>query len=900
MATIQKTTLKRYNGTDWDPIYLATSSDIVTLAAAHTVAAGAGFTISQEIAAGTTTESLITQIIDNLTQLDKVTVPALQGGSGITSIDASKITGVIDRDNLPADVGGKGVQVDDEQGKDELTASDVNIGDIVKVAGGATYLVTAVEPAVTYMTLTDEAAQIAWSRITGTPTTLTGYGITDAVNSADVVTSPAANKILKLDGSGKLPASITGDAATLGGNAPAYYATESDLTAAEGDIATLKGQVGALPVEETPGTGLLGDVDTLKKQIVALDASAVTTGVFSIDRIPQAALERLYVAENDEARLALTTAEVQNGDVVKVTETGLMYYVKDQTKLGGETPENAFEPFTAGAASSVPWSGVTSTPTTLDGYGITDAVKASEKAANYVEGSVVIWKAGTDGASHTYQIEGKAQSAASADVATNATQLNGHDDSYFATSSDMTTVQQFIESMKDGTVEGIQVPADTITGTIQDANLPDSVKFAMVEVANTSERLALLNTQVQNGDVVKQTDTGALYFVINAGQLASEAGYQIITTPTIAWGSITGKPTTVAGYGITDAVTDEDVSTTYEADHVVGWAQGTNDTTSTQYDINGKANTACLADRATTATTADNATQLNGQAASYYATASALSTVQGNVTTIQGQIGTAGPDGSGILKDIEDLKSGDAITSIAATKITGVLDLANIPASVVERLTIVEDDEARLALTTATVQNGDTVKVAGTGLMYFVKDDTKLGGASPAEAFEPYTVGSAASVPWSGVTDKPTTLVGYGITDAVAASEKVTSASSGNAGKILVLNAEGKLDADITGHVEWDNVLNKPASTPTQIDQAVTAATHTNRATLDKFSESDGKLMFNGAEVAMASTVTALSSTVANHTTQITKLGLGCLTVVDDVTTDLADAAEGQLALELI
>ena len=168
MATIQKTTLKRYNGTDWDPIYLATSSDIVTLAAAHTVAAGAGFTISQEIAAGTTTESLITQIIDNLTQLDKVTVPALQGGSGITSIDASKITGVIDRDNLPADVGGKGVQVDDEQGKDELTASDVNIGDIVKVAGGATYLVTAVEPAVTYMTLTDEAAQIAWSRITGT------------------------------------------------------------------------------------------------------------------------------------------------------------------------------------------------------------------------------------------------------------------------------------------------------------------------------------------------------------------------------------------------------------------------------------------------------------------------------------------------------------------------------------------------------------------------------------------------------------------------------------------------------------------------------------------------------------------------------------------------------------
>lgn len=128
----------------------------------------------------------------------------------------------------------------------------------------------------------------------------------------------------------------------------------------------------------------------------------------------------------------------------------------------------------------------------------------------------------------------------------------------------------------------------------------------------------------------------------------------------------------------------------------------------------------------------------------------------------------------------------------------------------------------------------------------------------------------------------------------------MTTASAGNAGKILVLNAEGKLDVDITGHVEWNNILNKPTSTPTQIDQAVTAATHTNRATLDKFSESDGKLMFNGAEVAMASAVTALSSTVSQHTTQIAQLGLGCLTVVDDVTVDLADAAEGQLALELI
>lgn len=46
-----------------------------------------------------------------------------------------------------------------------------------------------------------------------------------AVPTSDVVATPTANKILKLDGSGKLPASITGDAATVGGYAPAAFAT---------------------------------------------------------------------------------------------------------------------------------------------------------------------------------------------------------------------------------------------------------------------------------------------------------------------------------------------------------------------------------------------------------------------------------------------------------------------------------------------------------------------------------------------------------------------------------------------------------------------------------------------------------------------------------------------------
>lgn len=54
---------------------------------------------------------------------------------------------------------------------------------------------------------------LSWTKITSDkPTTLSGYGITDAVSSSDITTTPTANKILKLDANAKLPASITGNA----------------------------------------------------------------------------------------------------------------------------------------------------------------------------------------------------------------------------------------------------------------------------------------------------------------------------------------------------------------------------------------------------------------------------------------------------------------------------------------------------------------------------------------------------------------------------------------------------------------------------------------------------------------------------------------------------------------
>lgn len=102
-----------------------------------------------------------------------------------------------------------------------------------------------------------------------------------------------------------------------------------------------------------------GDSVTISTTLANFDASKIASGTISIDRLPKAALERLIVVANDTARFALTTATAQSGDTVKVTSTGKMYLIKDESKLNSE---DGYEPYTASQASSVPWSGVTGKP----------------------------------------------------------------------------------------------------------------------------------------------------------------------------------------------------------------------------------------------------------------------------------------------------------------------------------------------------------------------------------------------------------------------------------------------------------------------------------------------------------------------------------------------------------
>ena len=95
------------------------------------------------------------------------------------------------------------------------------------------------------------------------------------------------------------------------------------------------------------------------------------------------------------------------------------------------------------------------------------------------------------------------------------------------------------------------------------------------------------------------------------------------------------------------------------------------------------------------------------------------------------------------------------VTSIDASKLTGTISIDRLPAGALERLIKVADQNARFALTTSTVQLGDTVQQLDTKVMYVVVDTDNLDNAA---GYVEYTAGTAASVPWSGVQGKPSTF----------------------------------------------------------------------------------------------------------------------------------------------
>lgn len=126
------------------------------------------------------------------------------------------------------------------------------------------------------------------------------------------------------------------------------------------------------------------------------------------------------------------------------------------------------------------------------------------------------------------------------------------------------------------------------------------------------------------------------------------------------------------------------------------------------------------------------------------------------VIAIAGAVqGSATFDGSSNVSINSTLNGFDAskITSgtINANRLPEI-PISKIPAAAMERLYVVESQSAAMSLT---IQEGDVVQIGSGGPMYFCVSES---ASTFATKFKEFTVGSATSVPWSGVTNAPTKL----------------------------------------------------------------------------------------------------------------------------------------------
>jgi hypothetical protein len=98
----------------------------------------------------------------------------------------------------------------------------------------------------------------------------------------------------------------------------------------------------------------------------------------------------------------------------------------------------------------------------------------------------------------------------------------------------------------------------------------------------------------------------------------------------------------------------------------------------------------------------------------------------------------------------------------------GQVPLNELPAMVFEHMEVVENDAARFALTRDEVQNGDTVYVNSSEIMYFVIDDTKLDREA---GYKPLAAGTAAKA----IADKNGNDISQTYQAIISAQNKISS-----------------------------------------------------------------------------------------------------------------------------
>lgn len=324
---------------------------------------------------------------------------------------------------------------------------------------------------------------------------------------------------------------------------------------------------------------------SISTTLANIDASKITSGTLNADRLPEipiskipaAAMERLYVVESQSAAMSLT---IQEGDVVQIGSGGPMYFCVSES---ASTFATKFKVFTAGAATSVPWSGVTNAPTKLSQFtndsgfttnkGTVTSVAMSVPTGLSISGSPIT-ASGTLALSYTsgYSIPTTAKQ-------TNwdtAYRWGNHASAGYVKNSvdeNITGIKNFMNGFKVFTNSATTSNEYNTTGKINHAD------YAAPIIFGTNSDKVLWSTQFQSSTILLIGRTNSIPIRIqsegNASEIYATRFYQneklvateewvtgkgyLTSVPAQTWGSITGKPTfaTVATSGSYNDLTNK-------------------------------------------------------------------------------------------------------------------------------------------------------------------------------------------------------------------------------------------------------------------------------------------------------------------------------------------------------
>jgi hypothetical protein len=452
---------------------------------------------------------------------------------------------------------------------------------------------------------------LAWSKLTGTPTSLLGYGILDAYTKGEVDTLLTGYLLIANFNStfdARLALKTTSDLAE-GSNL--YFTTSRARSALSLSVSGSSGAsnynntTGVLTIPNYTLAGLGGEASITAgttgqywrgdKTWQTLNSDATTEGSSNLYFTNTRAQNAITLTTNNNSGLATyssgtlnipnytlaglggesaiaggTTAQYWRGDKTwqtlntdAVPEATAKYYTDARVLAYGNTQWARLDGSYTNPSwlVSLPWSKITNTPTTLGGYGITDAFTETEADARFVK------KAG-DIMTGTLLIAAPASidsslvpgedilnlgtaNASVINIGWSGATINIQGSVMWQDVDNLAVTDKLIRLNKGGATasgvsSGFEIEENAvITGWLA----TDSTRTGWDFKAPASQQLTLgLDLLTASRTIKVPNLTGTL--LIDSGTYNDPAWLA-----TLAWSKITGTPTTLSGYGITNAYT---------------------------------------------------------------------------------------------------------------------------------------------------------------------------------------------------------------------------------------------------------------------------------------------------------------------------------------------------------